>query len=147
MQHFTKEEGVDSKEEQADMELDPDEEEMDDGILDNKIERRWMMVFKDNDGRVYNEKTVIYTKRWYFCKHEKKALIKGGYSVKVSVSDGKKFLWGVLDNHVGEEGKEYDGIGLRWFGFNVFDKDKEGVVSEGLSEYPYLLMLMKLWPG
>ena len=31
--------------------------------------------------------------------------------------------------------------------FNFFDKDEEGVVSEGFSEYPYLLLLMKKCPG
>ena len=29
----------------------------------------------------------------------------------------------------------------------MFGKDDKGVGREGLSEYPYLLMLMKLWPG
>ena len=29
----------------------------------------------------------------------------------------------------------------------MFDKDKKGVGREGLGEYSYLLMLMKLWPG
>ena len=31
--------------------------------------------------------------------------------------------------------------------FNFFEKDEEGVVSEGFSEYPYLLLLMKKCPG
>ena len=31
--------------------------------------------------------------------------------------------------------------------FNFFDKDEEGVVREGSSDFTYLIMLMKLWPG
>ena len=38
------------------MEDDPDEEEMNDVNLDNKRERHWRMVFKDNDGGVDNAK-------------------------------------------------------------------------------------------
>ena len=33
------------------------------------------------------------------------------------------------------------------FDFNFFDEDEEGVVIEGFSKYPYLLMLTKLWHG
>ena len=29
----------------------------------------------------------------------------------------------------------------------MFEEDKEGVDREWLSEYPYLLILLKLWPG
>ena len=38
-------------------------------------------------------------------------------------------------------------IGLRGFDFNVFDEDEEGVVREGSSEFPHVLMLIKIWPG
>ena len=50
----------------------------------------------------------------------------------------------MLDDHVDEEEKNYDEIGLRFF---FLDKYKKGVVREGLIEYPYLLMLMKIWSG
>ena len=53
----------------------------------------------------------------------------------------------MVDDHVVEEGNDHDEIGLRGFGFNLFDKDEEGVVREVFSEYPYLLMLMNIWPG
>ena len=46
-----------------------------------------------------------------------------------------------------EEGRYHYEIGLWGFGFNVFDQEKEGVVGEGLSEYPYLLILTKLRTG
>ena len=46
------------------------------------------------------------------------------------------------------------GVRLRWsitiinrFDFNFFGEDEEGVLSEGLSEYPCLLMSMNIWPG
>ena len=61
--------------------------------------------------------------------------------------DKKKVLWEVVDDHVAEEPNYHEEIGLRGFGFNVFNKDEEGVVREGSSEFPYLLMLIKLWPG
>ena len=47
--------------------------------------------------------------------------------MEVSGSDGKKVLWEVVDDHVVEEGKEHDDIGLWGFDFNLIDKDKEGV--------------------
>ena len=65
----------------------------------------------------------------------------------MSGSDENKFLWEVVDNHVDDDGKEHDEIGLRGFNFNFFHEDDEGVVGEGFIEYPYLLMLMKIWPG
>ena len=46
---FKKEDGVDSKQEQAELENDHDEEEMDDINIDNKRERHWRNVFKDNE--------------------------------------------------------------------------------------------------
>ena len=48
----------------------------------------------------------------------------------------------MTDNHDVEEPKENDKIGL--WGVDSFDKDKRGVVREGLSEYPYLLILMNI---
>ena len=29
----------------------------------------------------------------------------------------------------------------------MFDEDEEGIVREVFSDYPYLLMLMKIWTG
>ena len=60
--------------------------------------------------------------------------------------DNKKVLWEVVDGHVVEEPSYHEDIGLRGFDFNISDKYEEGVVREGCSE-PYLLMLIKLWPG
>ena len=53
----------------------------------------------------------------------------------------------VVDNHVVEEPTDYDEIGLRGFDLNLFDEDEKEVVREGSSEFPYLLMLIKLFPG
>ena len=74
-------------------------------------------------------------------------LNKSLYYVEVSVSDGKKVLWELVDDTVVEEGKDNYEIGPRGFGFNLFGKDEEGVVREGLSEYKYLLILINIWPG
>ena len=64
----------------------------------------------------------------------KKRLFKGGCSVEVSGSDGKRVLWGVVDDHVVEEEKEHDEIGLQRFYLIYFEKCYKGVVTERLSE-------------
>ena len=52
----------------------------------------------------------------------------------------------MVDDHVVEEPTDHEDIGLRGFYFNLFDKDEEGVVRERSSEFPYLLMLIKICP-
>ena len=47
-----------------DVDPDPDKEDMEDARLDKKREHNWMMVFKDNDGVVEDEKVILHTKRW-----------------------------------------------------------------------------------
>ena len=59
----------------------------------------------------------------------------------------KKVIWGVVDDHVVEEPTDHEELGLWGFDFNYFGGDEEGVVREGSSEFSYLLMLIKLWPG
>ena len=61
--------------------------------------------------------------------------------------DKNKVIWGLFEDHVVEEPSDHEDLGLRGFDFNVFGKDEEGVVREGSSEFPYLLMLIKIWPG
>ena len=147
MLQFKKEVGVGSKEEQADVEDDPDEENMEDVNLEGERERHWRMVFEDNDGGVDNAKALLHTKRWDIYVNDKGKLVKGGYSVEVFSHDKKRVIWEVVDDHVVEEPSDHEEIGLRGFDFNVFNEDEEGVVREGSSEFPYLLMLIKLWPG
>ena len=53
----------------------------------------------------------------------------------------------MFDDHVVEEPTDHEEIGLRGFDFNFFDEYEEGFVREESSDYPYLLMLIKLWPG
>ena len=48
MQNFTNMDVVGGKYDQSDMYLDPDEEDMEDLIIDDKRDRHWRMVFKDN---------------------------------------------------------------------------------------------------
>ena len=90
---------------------------------------------------------MLDAKRWNLYVNKKEKLVKGGYLVEVVVHDKKKVLWEVVNDQVVEYPSDHDDIGLRGFDFNVFDKDEEGVVREGSSEFPYLLMLIKLWPG
>ena len=67
--------------------------------------------------------------------------------MEVVSHDNKKVIWGVVDDHAVEEPTYHEDIGLWGFYFNFFGEDEEGVVREGSSEFPYLLMLIKLWPG
>ena len=51
----------------------------------------------------------------------------------------------IYDNGV-EEPTDHEEIGLHGFYFNFFDEYEEEDVIEGSSEFPYLLILIKLWP-
>ena len=50
----------------------------------------------------------------------------------------------MVDDNFVEKVKEHDEVGLWGFDSNFFDTDKEGAGREGLSDYPYLLISMKL---
>ena len=90
-----------------------------------------------------DKKALLNDKRWDLYVNEKEQLVKSKYLVEVFDHDKKKVIWEVVDDHVVEEPSDHEDIGLRGFDFNIFDKDEEGVVSEGCSE-PYLLMSIKL---
>ena len=47
------------------------------------------MVFEDNKGEVDEKKLIIHANRYNFYMYKKQSLIKGGYYVEVSGSDGK----------------------------------------------------------
>ena len=53
----------------------------------------------------------------------------------------------MIEDHVVEDNTDHDEIRLWGFDFNFFDRDKKGEVREGSTEFPYLLILMKLWTG
>ena len=74
------------------MESDPNEEEVEDVRLDNEIQRHWRIGFQDNQGRVYDEKSILHTKRWDIYMKNKRLLIKGWYSVYESGFNGNKGL-------------------------------------------------------
>ena len=61
---FKKEDGVNSKEEQAELENYHYEEETDDVNIDDDRERRWRNVFKGNEGGVDDKKALLHAKRW-----------------------------------------------------------------------------------
>ena len=128
------------------MEDYPDEEEMDDVNLDDERERHWRIVFEENDGGVDNTKALIHDKRWDIYVDEKEKLVKGGYFVEVVGHEKKKIIWEVVDNHVVEEPTDHEEIGLRGFDLNYFDQDEEGVGRRGSRDFPYLLILIKIWP-
>ena len=58
----------------------------------------------------------------------------------------KKVIWEVVDDHVVEEGVEHEELGLRGFGFNLYEEEREGCVGVNMKELIYFLMLVKLWP-
>ena len=64
MLQFKKKVGVDSKEYQADVEDDPNEEEMDGINLYLKRECHWRMVFEDNDCGVDDAKSLLHAMMW-----------------------------------------------------------------------------------
>ena len=47
--------------------------------------------------------------------------------MEVVSHDGRKIIRGVVYNHVIEEADDHSYIGLRGFGFNLFDEDKKEV--------------------
>ena len=104
------------------------------------------MLFEDNDGGVDNAKSFPHANRWDLYGNENEKLVKVGYLVEVVVHDKKKVLWEVVDDNVVEEPTGHEEIGLLGFDFNFFGKDEEGVFREGSSEFPYLIILIKLWP-
>ena len=66
-----REDGVDSKEEQAELENDPDEEEMDDVNIDEERERHWRNFLEDNEGGADDKKALLHAKRWGLYVNEK----------------------------------------------------------------------------
>ena len=61
--NFNKGGGVDRKEQQADMEPDTDEEQMEDVRLDKKRQRPWRVFFEGNDLGVDDEKLILHAKK------------------------------------------------------------------------------------
>ena len=70
---------------------------------------------------MYDQKVILHTNRCYVYMNKKEVLIKGGCFVKVSGSNRKKVLWEVVEYNGVEEVKYHYEIGLRGFGFNLFD--------------------------
>ena len=93
-----------------------------------------------------DKEALLHAKRWGLYVNNKEQLVKGKYSVEFVGHDKNKVLWEVVDENVVEEPSDHEDIGLQGFNFNIFDEDEEGVVREGYSE-PYLLILIKIWPG
>ena len=125
----------------------PDEEEIKDMVLDDERERRWRMVFEDNNGGVDGTKVLLHAKKQDVYNSEKEALVKCGYSIEFSEKDRKKVILEVVNDRVVEEGVEHEELYLRGFGFNLCNEEREGCVGEDVKELPYLFILMKLLPG
>ena len=59
----------------------------------------------------------------------------------------KKVIWQVANDHIVEEGVEHQELSIQFFDFNLFDEDREVCVGDYVKDFPYFLMLMKLWFG
>ena len=94
--------------------------------------------------RVDNAKALLHANSWDVYVNEKENLFKGGYLVEFVVHDNNKILWEVFDNHIVEEPTDHKEIGLRRFDLKLFYKDEEEVVREGYSEFPCLLVVIKI---
>ena len=46
------------------MELDPDEEEVEDVVLNDDRELHWRMVFEDSNGGVNGTKALLHARKW-----------------------------------------------------------------------------------
>ena len=57
--------------------------------LNYERECPWRIVFKDIEVWIDDEKYLLHVKRWDVGMRDKKALIKGGYYLEESGSDGK----------------------------------------------------------
>ena len=67
---FKTEEKNYNKEEQMELENDPDEEDKDDINIDDERESHWRKSFEDNEGGV-DEKALLHAKRWDLYLYEK----------------------------------------------------------------------------
>ena len=62
--NFIKYDGVHKRQDQLGLDPDPDEEQIEDVVLNDERERHWYMVFEDNNGGVYGKKALIHAKKW-----------------------------------------------------------------------------------
>ena len=58
------------------------------------------------------EKPIICANRWYVYVNKIISLTTGGYSMGMSGYDGNKFVWEVVGDHVVDNPKDNDEIGL-----------------------------------
>ena len=68
--------------------------------LENERERKWRLVFEENNGRVEDAKKFLHDNRWVVYMNEKENIIQGGYQVKFVGYDRNKVLWEAVTNHV-----------------------------------------------
>ena len=52
-----------------------------------------------------------------------------------------------MKDHIIDENEDYKYIGLRGFGYKLFEEEEGGITREGLYGYPYLKHLIQLRPG
>ena len=79
--HFNKEDGVNRRENNSDMESYLDDREMEDLRLENERELYYSMGLEENEGLVDDEKLILHAKRWDVYMNNKLSLIKARYYV------------------------------------------------------------------
>ena len=62
--HFIKQDELYNREDQVDVEPDPDEDYIKYVFLNDEIERHWSMVFQDNNGGLDGTKALLHAQKW-----------------------------------------------------------------------------------
>ena len=104
---------VDKRVDQLGVEPDPDEDEIEDVVLDDDIERHWRMVFYDNNRGLDGTKSLLHAKNWDVYNLKKGVLVKCGCLVEVADKERKKITLEFVDYHVVEEGVEHKELGIQ----------------------------------
>ena len=93
------------------------------------------------------EKSKINALRWDVYTKYNEELIKKYFSVFVPHPKGGGIIWTcVKDNNI-EENQDYEAIGLRGFGYTLFEVEESGGITEGFYGYPYFKHIIHLQSG
>ena len=139
---YSKGKYTDMSDEQVEEERYPDLNEKDDIRLDEIWEEHWRDIAEEND-----DKKKIYDLRWEVFIKEKEGLIKRDFLVSVPHTKGGTIVWTCVKDHIIDEKEDYKDIGMRGFGYKLFEEEEGGGTREILDGYPYLKHLIQLCPG
>ena len=90
-------------------------------------EKHWKDVAEGGDN-----KKKIHALRWEVYVKEKEELIKREFSVSVPHPKGGSISWTCMNDHIIDENDQYEAIGLRVFGYKLFEEEEGGGSREVL---------------